>query len=190
MAALDKVNNHSSTRMDRIEIAIGNLSKVTSEALQVTNSVRQENKDALERLQNLVLKAAELSLGKTNRLEMILGDPEQRNAEAERPTLFGRIEQLERAILELAESVGDPDAARPMIVRHEAGVNTSPQLRPTADVGVDAIDLSPTIPLAEMGIQVDKPTTVETGVEAYQPSPETNSVGIQTTLTSSSHIGV
>ncbi|KAI1788627.1 hypothetical protein LXA43DRAFT_629580 [Ganoderma leucocontextum] len=188
IATLDKVNNHSSTRMERIEIAIGNLSKVTSEALQVANTVRQENKDALERLQSLLLRTAEMSLGKTNRLEMIMGDPDQRNAEAERPTLFGRIEQLERAISELTESIGDPDAARPITVRHEVGVNTSPLLRPTADVGVDAIDLVPPIPHAEMAVQAEQPATVEAGVEARQPSPETNSVGIQTTLTSSAYI--
>ncbi|KAM5533389.1 hypothetical protein V8D89_012939 [Ganoderma adspersum] len=185
MAALDKVNDRSSTRMDRMEIAIGNLSKVTSQALEVANTVRQENKDALEKLHNLLLKVAEMSLGKTNRLGMLLGDPDQQTTEAERPTLFGRIEQLERAILELSESIGDPDAARPVIVRHEAGVNTSPQLRPTTDVGVDAIDLEPSIPHAEMGIQVDQLTRVETEVEARPPSPETKSVGIQTTLTSS-----
>ena len=189
MAALDKANDRASIRMDRMEIAIGNLSKVTSEALEVANTVRQENKDSIEKLQNLLLKVTEMSLGKTNRLEMLLGDPDQQTVEAERPTLFGRIEQLERAILELSESIGDPDAARPVIAHHEAGVNTSPQLRPTADVGVDAIDLVPPIPHTEMGVQVDSPTRVETGVDASTPSPETHSVGSQTTLTSSPHDG-
>nr|VWO94510.1 N/A [Ganoderma boninense] len=185
VAALDKFGERSSTRMDRVEIAIGNLSKVTSEALQIANSTRQENKEALDKLQSLALKVAEVSLGKTNRLEVLLGDPDRQTAEADRPTLFGRIEQLERAILELSESIGDPDAARPVTVRHEAGVNTSPLLRPTADVGVDAIDLVSPIPHAEIGIQVDQPSRVEAGVEARQPTPETNTVRSQTTLVSS-----
>ena len=189
LAALDKVNSHMSSRMDMMEIATGSLSKVTSEALQVANTARQENKEAVERLQNLLLKTAEMSLGKANRLEGMIGDPEQKNAGAERPTLFGRIEQLERAILELAESVGDPDAARSVVVRHEAGVNTSLELRFTADVGVDAMDPVPSIPRTEMGIQVEQPITAEAEVEARQPSPEMNTVGVQTTLTSSPHTG-
>ena len=191
VAALEKVNSNSSARMDRMEIAIGNLARVTSDALQVATSAREESREGLDRLQGMLLRTAQASIGKTERLEKILGDPESRgiDAEQQRPTLSSRIEQLERAMIELAETVADPEAAHPAIVRHEAAVNTSPQVRPTADVGVDAIDLVPLPPHADMGVQAEQPSRAEVTVEALPMGRTFVSTGSQTVFTPSAHLG-
>ncbi|EJF55883.1 hypothetical protein DICSQDRAFT_141680 [Dichomitus squalens LYAD-421 SS1] len=190
IAALDKMNNNSSARMDMMEIAIGNLARVTDDALQVAKSARRECKEGFDRLQGHLLRSAQASIVKSERLAMILGDPENRSMDTEQQnsTLMGRIEQLELAITELTETVADPDAGRPAIVRHEAAVNTSPQSRPTVDVAIDAIDLVPPIPHADMGIQAEQPTFVEAGVEARPPSQEMVSTGSQTVFTPSAHL--
>lgn len=152
-AALEKVHNHSATRLDRIEIAIGGLTKVAKDALQMATTARQEAKEGFDRLHAVILHSAKRSLAKSERLEAILGDPDAATHEEISTTVLGRINQLELAIMELTESVSDPDAARSVTVRHEAAVGTSPQLRATVDVGVHAVDRTLSLQQSEVGIQ-------------------------------------
>ncbi|EIW55267.1 uncharacterized protein TRAVEDRAFT_23001 [Trametes versicolor FP-101664 SS1] len=106
--ALDKVDTHMTARLNRMEIAMGNMAKVATEALQVATSARQETKDGLERLHTGVVNAAKCSLASSEKIEMILGDVSgdpDADPEHERATVLGRIRQLERAVVELSESV-------------------------------------------------------------------------------------
>ena len=57
----------------------------------------------------------------------------------------------------------------PAIVRHEAAVNTSPELRPLSDAAVDTLDLE----LPSRGTDTEVPTNIRTFVEsAVSPPPE------------------
>lgn len=74
ITALDKIDNHLSTRLNRMEAAFGGMAKVAAEALQVANTARQETKDGLERLHTGTLNAAKCTLASTEKIEMMLGD--------------------------------------------------------------------------------------------------------------------
>ena len=163
-----------------MEIALGAFSKTTNDAVrmataamqemkdvvQAANTARQETKDNFEKIQTFLFHATKHTLTKSERLEHILGNAEDgTGGVAGTTTVMGRIEQLERAILELAETVGDPDAARATVVRHEVAINTSPILRPTADIGVDAVDLITFVEHTDAGVQSELPQMVEAEVE-------------------------
>ncbi|KAI0366798.1 hypothetical protein BV20DRAFT_620340 [Pilatotrama ljubarskyi] len=160
-SALDKVDTHTSTHLNRMEIALGNMAKVASEALQVANASRQEakeTKEGLERLHGVFVNGTKCSLASSEKISRLLGTLDEQG-EQQPATVMGRIRQLEQAVAELTESVSDPDAARPTIVRHEASVNTSPSLRPVVETGVDVPELDPPVQRAEAGIQVDPPSS-------------------------------
>ncbi|CDO70496.1 hypothetical protein BN946_scf184569.g39 [Trametes cinnabarina] len=147
LSALEKIDTHLSARLSRMEVAYEALAKVTSDITPVTNVYRQETKEGLDRLHGdianltnanrketkegldhlhaLVLNLAKSSRANADRVAQLLGEPTSEE-KSEAQTVFSRIEQLERAVVELTETVSDPDAARPVVVRHEAGVNTSP----------------------------------------------------------------
>ena len=172
--SLNESNTAISTRLDRIEIALGGLSKLTGDALkaakdamQATSTARQETTEALQKLQAFLLHTTKHSQQRSERLENLIGSTSVTGGEeAGAATVMGRVEQLERAVVELTETLGDPDAAKAVAVRHEVGANTSPSLRPVADVGVDAVDLAPPIIRVETGIQAEKPKLTDAGVEA------------------------
>lgn len=184
-AALRDHERRTSERLENIEIVVGGLSKATTEVIglvkaaaaheETKNSAdraagptQQEMKDASTGLQNLIAQATRAILSKTERIESMLGDPSAPDYDNSKRTVFGRIDSLEQAFLELSETVSDPEAARPATVRHEAAVNTSPPPRTTADVGIDALDApSPLqlpqrlLPVAEVGVQAEGPTLVD-----------------------------
>ncbi|KAI0349707.1 hypothetical protein OH77DRAFT_1525484 [Trametes cingulata] len=182
-SALDKLDTHTSARLNRMEIALGSMAKVASEALQVASATRQEakeTKEGLERLHAVFVNATKCSIASTEKIGRLLGvADEQPQGEGQQPTtVMGRIKQLEQAVLELSESVSDPDAARPVIVRHEASVNTSPDLRPLVDSGVDAPPLEPAHRV-ETGIQVDPPLTVSGLLDQFDRWQSDLGVGLE-----------
>ncbi|KAI0819408.1 hypothetical protein BC628DRAFT_1423814 [Trametes gibbosa] len=174
IAALDKLDAHLSARLNRIEAAYGGMAQVAAEALQVANSTRQETKDGLERLHTGTLNAAKCALASTEKIQLVLGDLTEdtdidRDAEHQGATILGRLRQLERAVIELSESVSDPDAARPTIVRHEAGVNTTSDQRMLVDVEVNAVPPEQFIDRTNTGI------TVHASVDkAFNPAGSTS----------------
>ncbi|TFK89036.1 hypothetical protein K466DRAFT_585009 [Polyporus arcularius HHB13444] len=183
----------TSATLNGIEIVMGALSKNTNEVLEMakaalheaknstghtTGPTRQEMKDAFTALHNFITQTTRAVLGKTERLEGMLGDPSAPDYDDSKRTVFGRIDRMEQALLELSETVSDPEAARPVIVRHEAAVNTSPPPRMTTDVGVDA--LAPPSPLqlpqsllqvSEIGVQAEGPLLVDAEVETTTEVP-------------------
>ena len=209
--SLKEANSKTSSRLDRIEIALGGFSKLTNEALKLATdalqetknsaqamaATRQDNKELLEKMQVLLLQSMKRMSTRSDKLERILGTSEAAGGEQAvagsatgGATVLGRMQLLERAIMELAETLGDPDAARPPIVRHEMGVNTIPVL--TSDAAVDASDLIPSVVRTEVCIQAEPVRMVDAEVMACtedvrQDSPESyrQSTGSQTAFGSS-----
>ncbi|KAI0631067.1 hypothetical protein C8Q77DRAFT_1062283 [Trametes polyzona] len=117
---------------------------------------------------------------------MVLGDPNEATEDSTPDdaahyagTVLGRIRQLERAIVELSESVSDPDAARPVIVRHEAAVNTSPEPRPMVEAGVGTAQPETPAQQVNTGVQVDLPMPLSQRSHSVLPRPF---LGIQSSL--------
>ncbi|KAI8969406.1 hypothetical protein BD414DRAFT_541171 [Trametes punicea] len=151
-----------STRFNRMEVALEGLAKLASDALQAASTTRQETKDGLDRLNAAIISVARSSRADAERVVKRLGNPTPTGQGD--GTVFARIEQLERAVVELTESVSDPDAARRTSIRREASVNTSSGL--LVDAGVDAPDLEPPIQRADLSIQTDSPLSSEVAVSA------------------------
>ncbi|OSD01461.1 hypothetical protein PYCCODRAFT_1468631 [Trametes coccinea BRFM310] len=180
LSALDRVDNHLSARLSRMEVAYEGLAKALNDTAHVANATRQETKeslnllhatrqetkdeldclratrqettDGLNRLQATLANVAKSSRADAKRIELLLGTPNFED-EAEPQTVFSRIEQVERSIVELSETISDPDAARPVIVRHEAGVNTTPEPRHLIDTAVDALALESPAQRIDVGVQ-------------------------------------
>lgn len=175
-----------------MEMAIGSLSKLTADTLELLQVTRQESKDGFERffkeskdrtesIHSLIRQAVHASMTKSERIEHILGDPDALDSDdSQSSNVLGRIARLECAMMELTESVSDPDAARPTVVRHEAAVNTDPQVRPTADDGTDVIDLHPSVAVVESGVQAGVLTYRDAEIEARPESPVRFPTGSQT----------
>ncbi|KAI0760165.1 hypothetical protein C8Q74DRAFT_206400 [Fomes fomentarius] len=180
---IEQSETRSAQRLSTMEMVIGGLSKLTADTLELLKVTRQESKDGFERffkeskertesIHSLIRQAVHASMTKSERIEHILGDPDALDSDdSQSSNVLGRIARLECAMMELTESVSDPDAARPTVVRHEAAVNTSPQVRPTADVGTDAIDLLPSVAVVESGVQAGALTYRDAEIEARPDSP-------------------
>ncbi|KAJ8502319.1 hypothetical protein ONZ51_g61 [Trametes cubensis] len=167
-SALDKNEHHMALRLNKIEATLGGIAKTTAEALQIAHTTRQETKEGLDRLQAALLNTAKSSRANHEKVQTLLGAQDMEMQE-EGTSLFARMQLLEQTIAELTESVSDPDAARPAIVRHEAAVNTSPELRPLSDAGVDTLDLE----LPSRSTDTEVQTNIRTFVEsAVSPPPE------------------
>ena len=191
---LDRSEARTNSRLHAIEIAIGGLNKRVEDAFEsakATREVTMETKDGLELVRKifhegtdsvraLIGQVLHTTAAKSERIEHILGDPDALDSDEKASNVLGRIARVECAMMELSESVSDPDAARATIVRHEVAVNTSPLVRPTADVGVDAVDLLPPIQLVDHGVQADVPATRDAQVEARPNSPARVEMGSQT----------
>ncbi|KAI0720707.1 hypothetical protein C8T65DRAFT_735657 [Cerioporus squamosus] len=189
--AMQEREARASAKVTGVEIAIGALSKSTSKGIaEVLEMVKARNspnvpgpsqkeiKDAFTGLHHFITQATKAVLSKTEQLQGMLGDPNAPDYDDSKKTVFGRIDRLEQAFLELSETVSDPEAARPAIVRHEAAVNTSPPPRTTADVGIEA--LVPPSPLqlpqrllqvSEVGVQAEGPVLVDAEVETRTEVP-------------------
>ncbi|RPD75503.1 hypothetical protein L226DRAFT_534411 [Lentinus tigrinus ALCF2SS1-7] len=199
-AAFRDQEMRTTAKIDRLEIAMGKLSQMTAEGLELAkrqetkNAVvptQQEMKDAFTAMQHFVTQATRAVLGKADKLESMLGDPSSPDYGSKK-TVFGRIDSLEQALLELSETVSDPDAARPVIVRHEAAVNTSPPPRTTADVGIAALEPpsplqlpQPLLQVTETGVQADGPVLVDAEVETTTEVPRRSSTESGTVFTPS-----
>ncbi|KAI0326140.1 hypothetical protein GY45DRAFT_1374166 [Cubamyces sp. BRFM 1775] len=168
VSALDKNENHMAMRLNKIETTLGGIAKATTEALQIAHTTRQETKEGLDRLQAAIMNAAKSSRINHEKVQTLLGAQDMETQE-EGTSLFTRMQLLEQTIAELTESVSDPDAARPAIVRHEAAVNTSPKLRPLSDAAVDTLDLEVPPQRADTGVQTSIRTFAESAVS---PPPE------------------
>ncbi|KAI0739042.1 hypothetical protein C8Q80DRAFT_225687 [Daedaleopsis nitida] len=165
--ALEKYELYTASRFNQIDTALKNLTKHSADIMESVKTLHQESvtKDHFERackesqddlntIRAIVRQGTAASLTKIERLENLVGNPDALHTN-EKPSVLGRMGRLECAMMELTESVSDPDAARPPVIRHEAAVNTSPILHPTADVGTDVLDLLPPIQLVESGVQAD-----------------------------------
>ncbi|KAI0676496.1 hypothetical protein C8Q78DRAFT_1073304 [Trametes maxima] len=171
LAKFEHLETRIFARFDRTDATLGSVAKVAADALQISSGVRQESREGLERLQVLVLNAVKCSRTEAEALRAILRREGTDDEEGGRRTVFDQMQEIERAVVELAEGVGDPDAARPTIVRHEAAVNTQTEERSLVDVGVDALDLQPPVLRADVAVQAQTSTFVDTAVDARTPSP-------------------
>ncbi|KAI9063780.1 hypothetical protein FKP32DRAFT_1676207 [Trametes sanguinea] len=144
---------------DRLHAIIGNSAAAS----------RQETTDGLNRLQTTLATVAKASRADAKRIGMLLGTPDFEN-EAEPQTVLSGIKQVEQSIVELAETISDPDAARPVVVRHEAGVNTTPTTRRLVDTAVDALILEP--PPQRIDVEVQTHVDIDEAMEVADPSSD------------------